>query len=145
MTGWMHDWMAGCMVGWMHNRMDSWLDGCMAGCMGGWTLGWMHTCMDGWMDGWMGGWMDGWMDGNEMIRMRTKIGEISKTVHVIRRDECVGKRMMALQVDGGRGRGKPKWRWMDNIKGDPRQNGLTRENEEEEDWGIRLVTLTSGL
>ena len=87
-----------------------------------------------------------WSNEDEQImdatmRRTTKVGEISNKVqerrlqwygHVIGRDEDhVRTRMMVLQVDGGRRRGRPKWRWIDNIKGDLRQNGLAREDRAE--------------
>ena len=78
-----------------------------------------------------------WMSGvtkldrirNERNRGTTKVGEISKKVqesrlkwygHVLRReDEYVGKRVMGMEVPGKRKRGRPKRRWLDNIR-----NGL---------------------
>ena len=75
-----------------------------------------------------------WMSGvtkldrirNERIRGTTKVGEISKKVpesrlkwcgHVLRRkDEYVGKRVMAMEVPGKIRRGRPKRRWMDSIR-----------------------------
>ena len=74
-----------------------------------------------------------WMSGvtkldrirNERIRGMTKVGEISKKVqesrlkwygHVLRReDECVGKRVMGMEVPGKRRRGRPTWEWLDSI------------------------------
>ena len=39
--------------------------------------------------------------------------------HVLRRDEeCVGKRVKVMEVPGKRTRGRPKWRWLDNIWND---------------------------
>ena len=79
-------------------------------------------------------WM--WMSGvtkldrirNERIRGTTKEGEISKKVqecrlkrygHVLRReDECVGKRVMAMEVPGKRRRGRPNRRCLDSIRND---------------------------
>ena len=77
-----------------------------------------------------------WMSGvtkldrirNERIRGTTKVGEIAKKMqenrlkwygHVLRREyEYVGKRVMGMEVPGKRGRGRPKRRWLDNIKND---------------------------
>ena len=77
-----------------------------------------------------------WMSGvtkldrimNERIRGTTKVEEISKKVqesrltrygHVLRREyEYVGKRVMGMEVPGKRRRGRPKRRWLDNIKND---------------------------
>ena len=73
-----------------------------------------------------------WMSGvtkldrirNERIRRTTKVGEISKKVQesrlkwhglVLRREEeCVGKRVMVMEVPGKRRRGRPKRKWLDN-------------------------------
>ena len=73
---------------------------------------------------------------NEKIRGSTKVGEISKKVqecrmrwygHVTRRDEeYVGKRVMGIEVQGS-GRGRPRKRWADCVKDDPREKGLSGE------------------
>ena len=65
------------------------------------------------------------------------MGEISKKIqerrmrwygHVMRRDEeYVGKRVMGIEVQGSRRRGRPKKRWVDYVKGDLRENGLSGE------------------
>ena len=77
-----------------------------------------------------------WMSGvtkldriwNKRSRGTTKVGEISKKVqesrlkwngHVLRREnECVGKRVMGMEVPGKRRRGIPKWKWLDSIMND---------------------------
>ena len=77
-----------------------------------------------------------WMSGvtkldrirNEIIRGTTKVGEISKKVqesrwkwygHILRREEeCVGKRVMGMEVPRKRRRGRPKRMWLDNIRND---------------------------
>ena len=81
-----------------------------------------------------------WMSGvtkldrirNERIRGTTKVGEISKKVresrlkwygYASRRDEYVGKRVMVMEVSGKRRRGRPKRRWLDNIKNDMSEKG----------------------
>ena len=86
-----------------------------------------------------------WMSGvtkvdrirNERIRGTTKVGEISTKVqesrlmwygHVLRReDEYVGKRVMGMEVSGKRRRGRPKRRWLDNIKNDLSERELSVE------------------
>ena len=70
---------------------------------------------------------------NEQIRGSTKVGEISKKVqerrmrwygHVMRRDEeYVGKRVMGIEVQGSRRRGRPKKRCADCVKDDLRDKG----------------------
>ena len=87
-----------------------------------------------------------WMSGvtkldrirNERIRGTTKVGEISKKMqesrlkwygHVLRReDECVGKRVMGMEVPGKRRRGRPKWEWLDRIRNDLLERELSRED-----------------
>ena len=90
-----------------------------------------------------------WMSGvtkldrirNERIRGTTKVGEISKKVQesrlkwygqVLRReDEYVGKREMAMEVQGKRRRGRPKRRWMDSIRNDLSDKELSREDTQD--------------
>ena len=69
------------------------------------------------------------------------MGEISKKVqesrlkwygHVLRReDECVGKRVMGMEVPGKRRRGRPKRRWMDTIGNDLSEKELSREDTQD--------------
>ena len=83
-----------------------------------------------------------WMSGvtrrdripNTRIRETVKMAELSKKVqearlrwydHVLRRDEeVVGRRMMDMEVQGRRGRGRPKTRWKDCIAPDVREKQL---------------------
>ena len=85
-----------------------------------------------------------WMSGvtkldrnrNEIIRRTTKVGEMSKKVQesrlkwywdVLRREEeCVGKRLMVMEVPGKRRRGRPNRRRLDNIKNDLSERELSR-------------------
>ena len=45
----------------------------------------------------------------------------------VRDDEYVGKGAMGIAVQGSRRRGRPKKRWMDCVKDDPREKGLSGE------------------
>ena len=90
-----------------------------------------------------------WMSGvtkldrirNERIRGTTKVGEISKKVqesrlkwygHVLRRkDECVGKIVMGMEVPGKRRRGRPKWEWLDSFRNDLWERELSREDAQD--------------
>ena len=69
------------------------------------------------------------------------MGEISKKVqesrlkwygHELRReDECVGKRVMVMEVPGKRRRGSPERRWMDTIGNDLSEKELSREDTQD--------------
>ena len=75
---------------------------------------------------------------NERIRRTTKVGEITKKVqerrlkwygHVMRREERnVGRRVMVMKVQGRRERGKPKRRWLDKVKDDIKEKGLSADD-----------------
>ena len=90
---------------------------------------------------------------NERIRGTTKVGEISKKVqesrlkwygHVSRReDEYVGKRVLGMEVPGKRRRGRPKRRWMDNIRNDLSERGCRRRTRKTGlDGGVSQDTST---
>ena len=99
-----------------------------------------------------------WMSGvtkmdrirNERIRGTTKVGEISKEVqesrlkwygHVSRReDEYVGKRVMGMEVPGKRRRGRPKRRWLDSIRNDLSERGLSGEDDAQDQPRWRRLT-----
>ena len=75
---------------------------------------------------------------NERIRVTTKVGEITKKVqerrlkwygHVMRREEhYVGRRAMVMKVQGRRKRGRPKRRWLDKVKDDIKEKGLSADD-----------------
>ena len=74
---------------------------------------------------------------NERIRGTTKVGEITKAVqerrlmwygHVMRRDEhYVGRRVVVMKVQGRRKRGRPTRRWLDKVKDDIKEKGLSAD------------------
>ena len=98
-----------------------------------------------------------WMSGvtkmdrirNERIRGTTKVRKISKKVqesrlkwygHVSRReDEYVGKRVMGMEVPGKRRRGRPKRRWLDSIRNDLSESGLSEEDAQDRPRWRRLT------
>ena len=46
--------------------------------------------------------------------------------HVLRREEeYEGKRVMVMEVSGEKKRGRPKWRWFDNIRNDLSERSLS--------------------
>ena len=57
--------------------------------------------------------------------MRKYERKSSDNGHVMRRDEThVTKRVMSINVDGWRGRGRPKKRWMDCVRDDINEKGV---------------------
>ena len=72
------------------------------------------------------------------MRGTTKVGENTKNVHerrfkwyghVMRREEhYVGRRAMVMKVQGRRKRGRPKRRWLDKVKDDVIENGLSADD-----------------
>ena len=75
---------------------------------------------------------------NERIRGTTKVGEITKKVqerrlkwygHVMRREEhYAGRRAIVMKVQGIRKRGRPKRRWLDKVKDDIKEKGLSADD-----------------
>ena len=86
---------------------------------------------------------------NERIRGTVKVTEIAKKVqerrlqwygHVMRREEdYIGKRVMAMEVQGRRGRGRPRRRWMDSVNEDLREKGLTGDEVHDRSRWKRLT------
>ena len=74
---------------------------------------------------------------NERIRGTTKVEEIAKKVqerrlkwygNVVRRGEhYAGRRAMEMKVHGRRTRGKPKRSWLDKVKDDIKEKGLSAD------------------
>ena len=77
---------------------------------------------------------------NERIRI-TKVWELAKKVqerrlkwfgHVMRREEhYVGRRAMEMKVQGRRKRGRPKIGWLDKVKDDIKEKGLSADEVHE--------------
>ena len=75
---------------------------------------------------------------NERIRNMTRVGQFSVKIrqsrlswfgHVMRRDDqYVGKRVLNMELDGRRRRGRPKRRWMDVVKSDMKLAELDEED-----------------
>ena len=102
--------------------------------------------------------MSRWMSGvtnmdrirNDRIRGTTKVGEISKKVQESRlkwymgmfsrrEDQYVGKRVMGMGVPGKRRRGRPKRRWLDSIRNDLSERGLSEEDSQDPPRWRRLT------
>ena len=74
---------------------------------------------------------------NERIIGTPKVGEITKKVqerrmkrcgHVMKREEhYVGRRAMEMKVQGRRKRGRPKRIWLDKLKDDIKEKGLSAD------------------
>ena len=58
--------------------------------------------------------------------------------HVMRREEhYVGRRAMELKVEGRRKRGGPKGRWLDKVKDDIEDMGMSADEEyDSATWGV---------
>ena len=86
---------------------------------------------------------------NERIRGTSKVEEMSTKVHesglkwyghVLRREEeCVGKRVMVMEVPGKRRRGRPNRRWLDDIKNDLSDRELSVEEAQDRVEWRRLI------
>ena len=86
---------------------------------------------------------------NEWIRGTVKVVEVSRKAqerrlkwfgHVTRREnEYVCKRVMNMEVEEGRGRGRPKFRWRDRISDDMREEGLREQDIQDRGRWRRLT------
>ena len=86
---------------------------------------------------------------NEYIRGTVKVVEVSKKIqqrrlqwfgHVMRReDDHVCRRVMDMEVDGRRRRGRPKFRWKDKVTNDMREKGLREQDAQDRGRWRRLV------
>ena len=48
---------------------------------------------------------------------------------MMRREEhCVGRRVMEMKAQGRRKRGRSKRRWLDKVKDDTKENGLSADD-----------------
>ncbi len=75
---------------------------------------------------------------NDTIRQTIKVAPITHKLketrlrsygHVRRREEdYLAKRVMSLEVEGKRPRGRPSLRWVDKIKADLKERGLTERD-----------------
>ena len=87
---------------------------------------------------WMGGVTRRDRIRNDYIRGTVKVVEVSKKIqqkrlqwygHVMRReDDHACRRVMDMEVEGRRRRGRPKFRWKDNIANDMREKGLREQD-----------------
>ena len=87
---------------------------------------------------------------NELIRGTVKVLEVSKKAqerrlkwfgHVMRReDDFVGKRVMNMEVEGRRRRGRPKFRWKDSIANDLKEKGLSEQDTQDRRRWRRLTS-----
>ena len=75
---------------------------------------------------------------NERIRGTTEVGEIANKIqerrlkwygHVIRREEhYVRRRAMEMKAQGRRKRGRPKRCWLDRVRDDIKEKGLSADD-----------------
>ena len=86
---------------------------------------------------------------NDYIRGTVKVVEVSKKIqqrrlqwfgHVKRREENhVCRRVMDMEVDGRRRRGRPRFRWKDNIASDMRVKGVSERDVQDRGRWKRLI------
>ena len=86
---------------------------------------------------------------NDFIRGTVKVAEVSKKIqerrlqwfgHVMRREDGhVCRRVMNMEVDGRRRRGRPRVRWKDNIANDMRERGLREQEVQDRRRWRRLI------
>ena len=72
--------------------------------------------------------------------MKVQESRLKWYAHVLRREEeYVGKRVMGMEVPGKRRRGRPKQRWLDNIKNDLSERKLSGEEAQDRVQWRRLI------
>ena len=71
------------------------------------------------------------MKGNKSRVIAEKVQErrLKWCGHAVRREEhYVGRRAVEMKVQGRRKRGRPKRRWLDKVKDDMKEKGLSADN-----------------
>ena len=72
------------------------------------------------------------MTGVQKFSVKTRESRLRWYGHVKRRDEgYVGKKVLGMEVQGKRKRGRPKRRWMDTINTDMKEVGLEEEDAQD--------------
>ena len=87
---------------------------------------------------------------NDRMRGTTKVGEITKKVQerrlmwygnvMIKEEHYVGRRAMVMKVQGRRMRGRPKRRWLDKVKDDIKEKGLSADDVYDRDTRWRMLS-----
>jgi len=88
------------------------------------------------------------------VRGTTKVVEISKKIqerrlqwyeHIMwRTNDYVVRRVMAMEVEGKRGRWRPRRKWMDRVKKDVGEKGLSGEKVQDRALWRRLIRNVGG-
>ena len=76
----------------------------------------------------------------EKMSVKTKQSRLRWFGHVKRRDESyIGKRVLNLEVEGKRKRGRPKGRWMDLVNAELKEMELDEEDALDRDLWKRAI------